>query len=150
MLRGRERYRENTPTELVTLEPEDALRGFYAATFRDRDFQAACRYAAPDFYLKPSNVYAGNFKLNPDPGPVLSVPTPSGLPGFRSDPVTGPCATLAERVYAKRGHLYPWEAWKIHNVTISEDGQTADAHTSDGSAALRLVGHEWRVAWVHD
>lgn len=57
---------------------------------------------------------------------------------------------LATRIYEKRGHGYPWSAWEVESVTLSEDGRTADAVTSDGSAGLELVDDEWRVLWVYD
>ena len=102
--------------------PEEALRGFYEAMFRDLDFERACRFAAPGFHLR----------------------------GWLSgELIQGPCSALAARVQASRGDLYPWSAWRIESVEIAGDG-TAAAVTDDGSAGLRVVDGEWRLAWLID
>lgn len=126
-----------TPTDAV----EQTLRGFYAAVLRDRDFGAACRYAAPGFYLRPGKIVGINVKAG---HPVRK------LPRRATGPRRGPCADLAARVYARRGHQYPWRAWSIERVQVSKDGRTAQAVTSDGSAGLVVVDGEWRLRWVFD
>ena len=125
-------------------KPEDALRGFYAAVIRDRDFHGACEYAAPDFHLRPSNLVAAN--LGPDDAnePLSTVPKP------RREARRGPCWELAERLHARRGKNYPWWAWTVEQVDVAKDGEAASAVTTDGSAGLRVVDGEWRVLWVFD
>ncbi len=127
--------------QVATNEPEDALRGFYAATFRDQDFEAACRYAAPDFYLRPTNIVGAN--VDADDPELPDLPKP------RTTPRRGPCAKLAARVHEKRGDNR-WETWAVESVKVGKDGTSAEAVTDDGSAGLRVVDDEWRVTWVFD
>jgi hypothetical protein len=122
--------------------PEDALRGFYAAIVRDGDFEAACRYATPDFYLRPTNIVGANINADDPETPALPKP--------RTTPRRGPCAKLVARVQEKRGGLYPWSAWAVESVKVDKGGDSAEAVTMDGSAGLRVVDDEWRVAWVFD
>jgi hypothetical protein len=123
--------------------PQDALHGFYAAIIRDHDAGAACRYAAPGFSLHPTNVVGYNVdSAHPD--------APPAVPKYRSKPRRGPCAHLVARIAPSVTGRLPWRAWRVESVKVAADGRTADAVTLDGSAGLRLVGGEWRVAWVYD
>ena len=124
-------------------KPEDALRGFYQGVVRDRDARAACRYAAPGFELRPTNVVAGNIDGD---DPLPQTPTAK----YRSEPRRGPCPKLVARVVAARSAAYPWNAFRVESVKVARDGRSADAVTLDGSSGLRLVDGEWRVAWVND
>lgn len=132
---------EERPIAINT--PEDALRGFYAAVVRDRDFQGACRYTAPDFHLRPSNVVGVNISAN-DANELPTVPEPG------TERRRGPCSMLVQRVHEKRGDHWPWSAWIVESVTVAKDGDTAEAVTMDGSAGLQVVDDEWRVLWVFD
>ena len=125
-------------------QPQDALRGFYQGVVRDHDAPAACRYAAPGFELRPTNVVGYNIDAD---DPHDQVPP---APHYRSAPRRGPCAKLVQRVVAARSNGYPWSAFGVESVKVARDGLSADAVTADGSSGLRLVHGEWRVAWVHD
>lgn len=46
--------------------------------------------------------------------------------------------------------MYPFSAWNIDSVKISENGRTAEAVTMDGSAGLEVVEEQWRVVWAFD
>jgi hypothetical protein len=124
--------------------PEDALRGFYTAILRDQDFHAACRFASPDFHLRPTAVLGANINAERTNPKDLDAPVPP--PAARR----GDCRDLARHIYEKRGDHYPFWAWKIQSVRIAADGVTAEAVTEDGSAGLELVGGQWRVLWALD
>jgi hypothetical protein len=131
---------EQQPT--ATNNPQDALRGFYAGIVRDHDVRAACRHVAPSFYLRPTNVVGYNVDAADPESPKA--------PEYRSTPRRGSCPKLAARIASAVASEAPWSAWKIESVKVAGDGRTADAVTFNGSAGLRLVGDEWRVAWVND
>lgn len=121
--------------------PEDALRGFYAAILRDQDFDATARFAAPDFCLRPYPFGVG-LNVNADEDEMPDSAPRSARPGAST--------SVFEWIHRARGGLYPFAAWRIHEVTVDPDGQTAEAVTEDGSAGLKVVDGEWQVSWVLD
>ena len=124
--------------------PAEALRGFYAGVLRDQDFEAACRYAAPGFYLRVVEVVGVNVKADRADEKL------SQLPRARAAPRRGRCPALAKRIYETRGDDYPWSAWTVDSVRIKKNGDTAEAFTMDGAAGLRLLDGEWGLLWVLD
>lgn len=125
--------------------PAAALRGFYAALIGDRAPIAACRFAAPDFYLRPSGIVGVNVPATATGRPTLP---PNGA---RADlrPVHGPCPALLERLLREgREDRYPFSYWMIQSIAVHSATGSADTVTTDGSSAMRLVGKRWALQWV--
>ena len=121
--------------------PEDALSGFYAAVLRDQDFRAACRFTAPDFYLRDPDAGQAPEEGEGDEAP-LGVQSPT------VEPRSGPCAELARYVYEKRGASQPFSRWRVRDVEIEPNERSAAATTTDGASTLEVVDGEWRLAWA--
>ena len=128
--------------ERTTNTPAQAVRSFYAAAARDGDFQRACQFASPRFYLRPTGVAGINVKSDGhDVAP----------PAIRTKPRRGPCPRLVRRLAARFNERVPSFAyWKLRSVKMSPSGRQAEAVTEDGSVGLEVVRGEWRVLWAFD
>jgi len=125
--------------------PASALRGFYAALIGDRDPAAACRFAAPDFYLRPSGIVS----VNVEAGVTVRPTVPSSVAPTDLRPVHGPCPVLLKRVLRQgRYDRYPLSSWDIQSIAVDRAAGSAASVTSDGSSAIRLVGDRWLMQWV--
>jgi hypothetical protein len=123
--------------------PASALRGFYAALIGNRVPGSACRFAAPDFYLRPSGIVGVNVPAAVTGGSTLPPTTARADPR----PVHGPCPALLERLLrGGRADRYPFSYWKIQRIAVH--GASAETVTTDGSSAMRLVGKRWLMQWV--
>jgi hypothetical protein len=116
--------------------------GVVVELLQGRRTRRAAIDTTPDFYLRPTNIVGANINADDPETPALPKP--------RTTPRRGPCAKLVARVQEKRGGLYRWSAWAVESVKVDKDGDSAEAVTMDGSAGLRVVDDEWRVAWVFD
>jgi hypothetical protein len=116
--------------------------GVVVELLQGRRTRRAAIDTTPDFYLRPTNIVGANINADDPETPALPKP--------RTTPRRGPCAKLVARVQEKRGGLYRWSAWAVESVKVDKGGDSAEAVTMDGSAGLRVVDDEWRVAWVFD
>lgn len=114
------------------------LTRFYESLFRDRDAARACELTTPRFRLRATGLRGRNIAR----GRVSHLGSPP--------PVPDSCLEALKYVIRKRGDSRPFTAWRIEELTVSADGKTARAVTSDGSAGLEMTSSGWRVAWLNE